>query len=382
MFSLASRLKAQGRDIVDLTIGEPEFKTPEHIKSAAIAAINADVTKYTGSSGNAELRAAICAKFERDNDLVFHSDQILVDSGVKPLLFHAMKAMLNEGDEVILPTPCWTSYPGMVVLAGAKPVYVSCSREAGFKLQAADLERAITPSTKMLLLNSPSNPTGATYNAAEMRALTDVLLRHPDIWVMADDIYEHIVCGDFRFATPAQVEPKLYDRTLTLNGVSKAYSMTGWRIGYAGGPQRLIQAILQVMSQSTGCACSVSQAAAIAALNGPQAFLREWADSYEKRRNFLVAGLRNAPGLACNVPEGAFYLFPSCAELIGKVTPQGQTIASSADFVRFLLQEHGVAVVPGSAFEYDPHFRISYAVSQHVLDQACERMERACRALT
>ena len=382
MFSLASRLKAQGRDIVDLTIGEPSFKTPEHIKRAAIAAINADVTKYTSSSGNLELRRAICAKFERDNGLVFHSDQILVDSGVKPLLFHAMKAMLADGDEVILPTPCWTSYPGMVVLAGARPVFVPCSQDAGFKLQAADLERAITPSTKMLVLNSPSNPTGATYDAAGMRALTDVLLRHPDVWVMADDIYEHVVCGDFKFATPAQVEPLLYDRTLTLNGVSKAYSMTGWRIGYAAGPERLIRAILQVLSQTTGCACSVSQAAALAALNGPQTFLREWAESYEMRRNHLVARLRDVPGLSCNLPEGAFYLFPSCAGLIGKLTPQGQTIGSSTDFVRFLLQEHGVAVVPGSAFEYDPHFRISYAVSLVELERACERIERACRALT
>lgn len=382
MFSLASRLKAQGRDIVDLTIGEPEFNTPEHVKNAAIAAIEANVTKYTSSSGDLALREAICAKFKRDNDLTYHSSQILVDSGVKPLLFHAMKAMLNAGDEVIVPTPCWTSYPGMVALAGAKSVFVPCPQETGFKLQAEDLERVITARTRLILLNSPSNPTGATYSATEMKALTDVLLRHPHVWVLADDIYEHIVFGEFQFATPAQVEPRLYDRTLTLNGVSKAYSMTGWRVGYAGGPEPLIQAILKVLSQSTGCACSVSQAAALAALEGPQKFLCDWAAIYALRRDYVVGQLKNCPGLSCHAPEGAFYLFPSCAGLIGKTTPQGEKIKSSTDFVRYLLERHDVAVVPGSAFEFDPNFRISYAVSMNELERACERIERACGALS
>lgn len=381
MFALAGQMKALGVDVVDLTIGEPEFKTPAHVKRAAIAAIDADLTKYTSSSGAPDLRQAICAKFKRDNQLEFQPDQIVVDSGVKPLLFHAMKALLNAADEVIVPTPCWTSYPGMIALAGATAVFVPCSRESGFKLQAAQLERAITPRTRLLLLNSPSNPTGATYSRSEMQSLTDVLLRHPAIWVIADDIYEHIVFDDFEFVTPAQVEPRLYDRTVTLNGVSKAYSMTGWRVGYAAGPEHLMAAILKVLSQSTGCASSISQAAAMAALDGPQDFLRDWRQSYQARRDYVVARLQSAPGLSCHAPEGAFYLFPCCAGVIGKSTPQARPIRSSTDFVRFLLAHHGVAVVPGSAFEYDPHFRISYAVSMTELEAACDRIENACRAL-
>jgi len=382
IFSLTSRLKEEGRDIIDLGIGEPDFPTPDHVKQAAIDAIEGDFTRYTPVDGISALKSAISDKFSRDNGLAYAPNQIVVDAGAKPLLFHAIQAMVNPDDEVILPVPCWTSYPGMVLLAGARPVTISCPEDKGFKLQADDLEKAITDRTRLIMLNSPSNPTGAAYSGEEMKALTDVLMRHPNIWIIADDIYEHIVFDDFKFATPASVEPGLYDRTLTINGVSKAYSMTGWRIGYAGGPKKLIGGIVKVLSQSAGNPCSISQAAAIAALQGPQDYLAERAAVFRERRDFLVAGLNNINGFSCHAPEGAFYLFPSCAGLIGGVTSDGQKINSSADLATYLLQDAGVAVVPGSAFEYDPNIRLSYATSMDNLKLACDRLEKACHKVT
>lgn len=382
IFSTTSRLKEEGHDIIDLGIGEPDFPTPDHVKQAAIDAINADFTRYTPVDGISALKSAISNKFQRDNDLTYANDQIVVDAGAKPLLFHAMQAMLNPNDEVILPVPCWTSYTGMVLLAGAKPVTVPCPQDKQFKLQASDLEGAITEKTRLILLNSPSNPTGAAYSHDEMKALTDVLIRHPNIWIIADDIYEHIVFDNFVFATPASVEPGLYDRTLTINGVSKAYSMTGWRIGYAGGPKELIDGIVKVMSQSVGNPCSISQAAAIAALEGPQDYLFERAARFKERRDFLVARLNTINGLSCHAPEGAFYLFPSCAGLIGGSTPEGLKINTSTDLASYLLEDAGIAVVPGTAFEYDPNFRLSYATSMENLQIACDRLEQACQGIT
>ena len=382
IFTLANQLKAKGQDIVDLSIGEPDFLTPDHVKQAGISAIQDDLTKYTNVQGNLELRQAISAKFKRDNELDYRPQQIVVDSGAKPLLMHAMQAMLSNGDEVIIPTPCWTSYTGMVTLCNATCVLVACPEDKGFKLQPRDLEAAITENTRLILINSPCNPTGAAYSHAEMKALTEVLLRYPDIWILADDIYEHITYDEFKFCTPAQVEPLLRDRTLTLNGVSKAYSMTGWRIGYAAGPQKLIDGIIKILSQSTGNPCSISQAAAIAALQGSHEFLSERVEIFRQRRNFLCARLNEIAGLSCHNPEGAFYLYPSCAGLIGKTTSDGVEIRQSKDFVKYLLTSHGVAVVPGSAFEYDPNFRLSYATSMETLKVAAERIETACNTLS
>ena len=382
IFTLANRLKAKGQDILDLSIGEPDFLTPDHVKQAGIAAIQEDLTKYTNVQGNLEIRQAISAKFKRDNELDYSAQQIVVESGAKPLLMHAMQAMLNNADEVIIPTPCWTSYPGMVTLCNATCTFVACPEDKGFKLQPQDLEAAITENTRLILINSPCNPTGAAYSPVEMKALTDVLLRYPDIWILADDIYEHITYDGFKFCTPAQVEPLLLDRTLTLNGVSKAYSMTGWRIGYAAGPQKLIDGIIKILSQSTGNPCSISQAAAIAALQGPHDFLHERVEIFRQRRNFLCTGLNQITGLSCHTPEGAFYLYPSCAGLIGKITPDGVEIRQSKDFVKYLLTSQGVAVVPGSAFEYDPNFRLSYATSMETLKVAVERIEIACNSLS
>jgi len=381
VFSLAGQLKAEGRDIIDLSVGEPDFCTPMHIKQAGIEAIQSDVTKYTSCEGTEALKQAISAKLKRDNDLNYGVDNIVVDCGVKPLLFHTLLALLDSGDEVILPTPCWTSYPGMLHLLRAKPVFVRCPQENGFKLSPADLEAAITENTRLVMLNSPSNPTGAAYNAAEMKGLTDVLLRYPNVWVLADDIYEHIVFDGFIHANPVQVEPRLYDRTIVLNGVSKAYSMTGWRIGYAAGPDRLIRALVKVLSQATGCASAMGQAAAIAALNGPQEFLQDWVRIYQERRDYLVSRLNAVSGLTCHAPEGAFYLYPSCRGIIGKKLANGQVLESSIDFAKYLLQACGVAVIPGSAFEFDPHIRISYASSMDALEQACDRIETACNDL-
>ena len=382
IFTLTSRLKEEGRDIIDLSIGEPDFPTPDHVKQAAIDAINADFTRYSPVDGISTLKEAISNKFQRDNNLEYGPDQIVVEAGAKPLLFHAMQAILNPDDEVILPVPCWASYTGMVLLAGAKPVPVPCREDRHFKLQADDLESAITDQTRLILLNSPSNPTGAAYNADELKVLTDVLMRHPQVWIIADDIYEHIVFDNFAFTTPAQIEPALYDRTLTINGASKAYSMTGWRIGYAGGPKKLIAGITKVLSQSVGNPCSISQAAAVAALEGPQDYLGERAALFKERRDFLVERLNTFNGLTCHAPEGAFYLFPSCKGLIGGHTPEGATINSSTDLASYLLESAGVSVVPGAAFEFDPNIRISYATSMDNLEIACDRMEQACREIT
>lgn len=381
IFSLAIALKAEGHDIIDLSVGEPDFTTPAHVKQAGIDAINENQTKYTDVSGTLDMRLAVARKFKRDNGLEFDAAQIVVDGGVKPLLFHALQAMVEPGSEVVLPTPCWASYQGMVTLAGGQAVRVPCPQEKGFKLQPAALDAAITDNTSVVMLNSPSNPTGAAYSRAEMKALTDVLLRHPHVWVLADDIYEHIVFDGFEFATPAQVEPKLFDRTLTLNGVSKAYSMTGWRIGYAGGPTGLVQAIVKILSQNNGNPPSISQVAAIAALDGPQDVLGERAAVFEARRDYVLSRLDTIRGLSCHAPEGAFYLFPDCSGLIGLRRKNGAKIGSSTDLARYFLEEYNVAIVPGAAFDFDPNIRISYATSMKNLILACDRIEQACAAL-
>ncbi len=378
---LARKLKAEGRDIIGLGAGEPDFDTPDHIKEAAIAAIRRGETKYTNVDGTPELKAAIARKFERENGLHYTPQQISVGSGGKQVLYNAFMATLDPGDEVVVPAPYWASYPDMVLLAGGTPVFVRCPENTGFKLQPQDLEAAIGPKTKWVILCSPSNPTGAAYTREELKALTHVLLRHPRVWVMTDDMYEHLVYDGFRFTTAAQVEPGLYERTLTVNGVSKAYCMTGWRIGYAGGPAPLIKAMAMIQSQSTSNPCSISQAAAVAALDGDQSFIARHNAVFQERRDLVVRELNRAPGLRCHKPEGAFYVYPSCAGVIGKRTPDGKTIGSSEDFARYLLESVGVAVVHGSAFGLDPYFRISYATATSVLEEACARIRRACEAL-
>ncbi len=377
----AAELKAQGRDVIGLGAGEPDFDTPDHVKEAAIAAIRSGQTKYTQVDGIKPLKEAIAAKFKRDNGLDYALDQITVNVGGKQTIFNAMMATLNPGDEVIIPTPYWVSYPDMVLLAGGTPVFVQSSLETGFRVTAEALDAAITPRTKWVILNSPSNPSGAAYSAAEIKGLTDVLMRHSHVWVLTDDMYEHIIYDGFAFATPAQVEPGLYERTLTVNGASKAYAMTGWRIGYAGGPKSLIKAIAVIQSQSTSNPCSIAQAAAVAALNGPQDFLAERAAAFRERRDAVVGWLNAAPGLSCPTPQGAFYVYPSCAGLIGKATPEGSTLATDEDVARYLLESVGVAVVHGEAFGLSPHFRVSYATSLSVLEEACGRIARACAAL-
>jgi aspartate aminotransferase len=378
---LARRLKAEGRDIIGLGAGEPDFDTPDHIKEAAIAAIRRGETKYTNVDGTPELKAAIVRKFARENGLTYTTRQISVGAGGKQVLYNAFVATLDPGDEVIVPAPYWVSYPDMVLLAGGTPVFVRCPENTGFKLQPQDLEAAITPRTKWVILCSPSNPTGAAYTRAELKALTDVLLRHPQVWVMTDDMYEHLVYDGFEFTTAAQVEPRLYERTLTVNGVSKAYCMTGWRIGYAGGPVELIEAMAMVQSQSTSNPCSISQAAAAAALDGDQSFIAAHNAVFKERRDLVVRELNRAPGLHCHKPEGAFYVYPSCAGVLGKRTPEGKVLESSEDFARYLLESVGVAVVHGSAFGLDPYFRISYATATPILEEACARIRRACEAL-
>jgi len=377
----ARELKAAGRDVIGLGAGEPDFDTPDNIKDAAIKAIQAGDTKYTAVDGTPALKKAICAKFERENGLKYAPEQITVGVGGKQVLYNALMATLNPGDEVIIPAPYWVSYPDMVELAEGTPVTVSCPAEQGFKLQPADLEKAITPKTKWLILNSPSNPSGAAYTYDEMKALTDVLVKHPHVWVMSDDMYEHLLYDGLKFCTPAQVEPKLYDRTLTVNGVSKSYSMTGWRIGYAGGPKELIKAIGVIQSQSTSNPTSISQAAAVEALNGPQDFIKERAEVFKQRRDLVVSMLNQATGLHCPRPEGAFYVYPSCAGTIGKKTEDGKVINTDEDFVTYLLETEGVAVVQGSAFGLAPHFRISYATSTQELEEACKRIQRFCASL-
>jgi aspartate aminotransferase len=377
----ARDLKAAGRNVISLGAGEPDFDTPDNIKDAAIRAINAGDTKYTAVDGTPALKKAICAKFKRENGLEYAPDQITVGVGGKQVIYNALMATLDPGDEVIVPAPYWVSYPDMVQLAEGTPVFVSCPPEKGFKLQPEDLERVITPKTKWLILNSPNNPTGAAYTKAELKALTDVLVRHPHVWVMTDDMYEHLNYDGFEFSTPAQIEPALYARTLTINGVSKAYAMTGWRIGYAGGPKDLIKAMGVIQSQSTSNPASISQAAAVEALNGPQDFIAERAHAFKERRDLVVSMLNQATGIQCHKPEGAFYVYPSCAGTLGKTTPDGKLIETDEDFVTYLLESEGVAVVQGSAFGLAPFFRISYATSLAELEDACQRIQRACAAL-
>jgi aspartate aminotransferase len=379
--SKARELKAAGRDVIGLGAGEPDFDTPDNVKAAAIKAIQSGDTKYTAVDGTPALKAAISAKFKRENGLDYKPEQITVGTGGKQVLYNALMATLEPGDEVIIPAPYWVSYPDMVLLAEGTPVAVPCPQNNGFKLLPEDLAAAITPKTKWLILNSPSNPTGAAYTKAEMKALTDILVKHPHVWVMTDDMYEHLVYDGFEFTTPAQVEPKLYDRTLTVNGVSKAYCMTGWRIGYAGGPANLIKAMATVQSQSTSNPSSISQAAAVEALNGTQHFIAEHNAVFKERRDMVVDMLNKAPGITCHRPEGAFYVYPSCAGTIGKKTPQGKVIESDDDFVTYILEAEGVAAVQGSAFGLSPFFRISYATSTEALREACTRIQRACKAL-
>lgn len=377
----AAELKAAGMDVIGLGAGEPDFDTPDHIKAAAKAAIDAGATKYTAVAGTLELRQAICAKLKRDNGLDYTPNQIQVACGGKQNIYNAMIATVNPGDEVIIPAPYWVSYPDITLLAEGTPVFVDCPADANFKMTPEALEAAITPKTKWLILNSPSNPTGAAYTRAEMKALTDVLLKHEQVWVMTDDMYELIVYDDFEFVTPAQVEPRLYDRTMTLNGVSKAYAMTGWRVGYAAGPEDVIKAMNKVQSQSTTHTSSISQAAAVAALNGDHSFIKGNNETFKGRRDLVVKMLNEAEGLVCPTPEGAFYVYPSCAGCIGKTTPDGKVIETDGDFVTYLLEAEGVAAVQGTAFGLSPYFRVSYATSNELLTEACTRIQRACAAL-
>ena len=378
----ARELKAAGRDVIGLGAGEPDFDTPAHIIAAAKVAMDAGETRYTAVAGTPELRQAIVDKFKRDNDLDYTPDQISVGCGGKQNIYNALMATLNPGDEVIIPAPYWVSYPDITLLAEGTPVIVDCPAEAGFKLTPEDLEAAITPKTKWLILNSPSNPTGAGYTRADMKALTDVLLKHEHVWVMSDDMYEHLVYDGFEFVTPAQVEPALFGRTLTLNGVSKAYCMTGWRVGYAAGPDEIIKAMNKIQSQSTTHTSSVSQAAAVAALTGPHDFIAKHNAIFVERRDLVVAMLNEAEGLTCPTPDGAFYVYPSCAGMIGKKTPDGKTLKTDEDVVGYLLESEGIAAVHGEAFGLSPHFRVSYATSTELLKEACTRIQRACAALT
>ena len=382
MNTKAGELKAAGHDIIGLAAGEPDFDTPDNIKAAAKAAMDAGKTKYTPPDGIPELKQAICAKFERENGLHYTPSQISVGTGGKQNLYNALMATLNEGDEVIIPAPYWVSYPDMVLLAGGEPVIAQASLQTGFKLTPDQLEEAITPKTKWFIFNSPSNPTGAGYSWDELKALTEVLLRHPHVWVLTDDMYEHLAYDDFKFCTPAQVEPKLYDRTLTCNGVSKAYAMTGWRIGYAAGPEPLIAAMRKVQSQSTSNPCSISQWAAVEALNGTQDFLAPNNEMFKRRRDLVVSMLSEIDGMSCPVPNGAFYVYPSVAGLIGKTSAGGTKITDDEAFATALLEEEGVAVVFGAAFGLSPNFRISYATSDAALTEACTRIQRFCAGLS
>ena len=378
----AAELKAAGRDVIGLGAGEPDFDTPQNIKDAAKRAIDAGRTKYTAVDGIPELKKAICAKFLSENGLTYAPNQISVGTGGKQILYNALMATCNPGDEVIIPAPYWVSYPDMVELAGGTPICVVAGIEQDFKLSPAQLEAAITPKTKWFIFNSPSNPTGAGYTRAELQSLCDVLLRHPQVWIMSDDMYEHLVFDDFVFTTPAQVEPALYDRTLTCNGVSKSYAMTGWRIGYAGGPAHLIKAMGTIQSQSTSNPSSVSQYAALEALTGPQDFLAPNRALFQRRRNLVVAMLNDAVGITCPMPEGAFYVYPDISGCIGKTSPMGVKITDDEVFATALLEETGVAVVFGAAFGLSPNFRVSYATSDEVLREACGRIQKFCASLT
>ncbi len=377
----ARELKAQGRDVIGLGAGEPDFDTPDNVKDAAIAAIRRGETKYTPVSGIVPLREAIAQKFKRENNLDYKPEQTIVGTGGKQILFNAFMATMNPGDEVVIPTPYWVSYPEMVAICGGTPVFAETTIENGFKLTADVLEQAITPKTKWLVMNSPSNPSGAAYTREELRAIADVLLRHPHVWTLTDDMYEHLTYGDFVFTTLAEVEPALYDRTLTMNGVSKAYAMTGWRIGYAAGPIALIKAMDMIQGQQTSGACSIAQWAAVEALNGPQDFVTKNKAIFQNRRDLVVSMLNQARHIVCPVPEGAFYVYPSCAGAIGKTAPSGKVLSNDEDFVSELLQAEGVAVVHGGAFGLGPNFRISYATSEEALEEACSRIQRFTASL-
>jgi len=379
--SLALEMKAAGEDVIGLAAGEPDFDTPDNIKAAAKRAIDAGCTKYTAPDGMPALKEAIAAKFARENTLDYSLSQITVASGGKQVLFNALMATLNDGDEVIIPAPYWVSYPDMVRIAGGTPVIADAKFENDYKLLPRDLEAAITPATKWLIFNSPSNPTGAGYSRAELGALCEVLLRHPHVWVMSDDMYEHLAYAPFKFCTPAEVEPRLYNRTLTVNGVSKAYAMTGWRIGYGGGPEALIRAMRTLQSQSTSNPSTISQWAALEALNGPQDYIRDSLPVFRARRDLVVGMLNGAPGITCPTPDGAFYVYPSIKGCIGKTTPEGRLIANDEDFATALLKSTGVAAVFGAAFGLSPNFRVSYATSEPALITACERIQRFCAAL-
>ncbi|MCJ2011599.1 pyridoxal phosphate-dependent aminotransferase [Methylobacterium sp. J-076] len=381
MTQKARELKASGVDVISLSVGEPDFDTPAHIKQAGIEAIQRNETRYPPVSGIVPLREAIAKKFKRENGLDYKPSQTIVATGGKHILYNALLATLNPGDEVVIPRPYWVSYPEMVGLCGGTAVFAETRMEEGFKLQPAELERVLTPKTKWIILNSPSNPSGAAYSRTEMKALTDVLLRYPDVHVLTDDIYEHLTYGDFEFVTPAQVEPELYGRTLTMNGVSKGYAMTGWRIGYAAGPEALIKAMDFVQGQQTSGATTIAQWAAVAALEGPQDHLATFRAAFQKRRDLVVSMLNQTKGLTCPTPEGAFYVYPSCAETIGKRTEGGKVIETDQDFVTELLMAEGVAAVHGSAFGLGPNLRISYATSDAVLEEACRRIQRFCGSL-
>ena len=379
--TMAAELKAAGKDVIGLGAGEPDFDTPQNIKDAAVAAIAAGKTKYTAPDGIVELKQAICAKFKRDNGLDYAPAQVSVGTGGKQILYNALMATLNPGDEVIIPAPYWVSYPDMVLLAGGEPVIAEASSQTRYKLTPDQLEAAITPKTKWLIFNSPSNPTGAGYTRDELKGLTDVLMRHPHVWVMTDDMYEHLTYGDFEFCTPAQVEPGLYERTLTCNGVSKAYAMTGWRIGYAAGPKSLIAAMRKIQSQSTSNPCSVSQWAAVEALNGPQDYIAANNAIFKRRRDMVVDMLNASEGISCLTPEGAFYVYPSIHGCLGKTSAAGTLIENDETFAKALLEETGVAVVFGAAFGLSPAFRVSYATSDENLEKACTRIQEFCAAL-
>ncbi len=378
----AMELKAAGEDVIGLGAGEPDFDTPDNIKQAGIDAINSGKTKYTPVDGIPELKQAISNKLRRENGLDYKPSQVTVGTGGKQVLYNALVGTLNPGDEVVIPAPYWVSYPDIVRLGGGKPVFIETGIQTNFKVTPEALEAAITPNTKWFIFNSPSNPSGAAYTHDDLKKLTDVLLRHEHVWVLTDDMYEHLTYDGFEFATPAQVEPKLYDRTLTMNGVSKAYSMTGWRIGYAAGPDVLISAMRKLQSQSTSNPCSVSQWAAVEALEGPQEFLAERAEIFKQRRDLVVSMLNQAKGIECPTPEGAFYVYPSCEGCIGKTTPKGKKLENDEDFVTALLEEEGVSVVHGAAFGLSPFFRVSYATSTQALEDACQRIQRFCGSLT
>lgn len=377
----ARELKAEGRDVIGLGAGEPDFDTPDNIKEAAIDAIQRGETKYPPVPGIAPLREAVAEKFRRENGLDYEPEQTIVATGGKQVLYNALAATLDPGDEVLIVEPFWVSYPDMVLLNGGEPRFVGTSIENGFKLTPDTLDRALTSRTKWLIFNSPSNPSGAAYSREELRAIADILLKHPDVWVLTDDMYEHLLYTDEPFATLAEVEPKLYERTLTMNGVSKAYAMTGWRIGYAAGPVELIRAMTKVQGQQTSGACSIAQWASVEALTGTQDFIPVRREAFRERRDLVVSMLNQATGIACPTPEGAFYVYPSCAGTIGKTGPSGKTIETDEDFVTELLESEGVAVVHGSAFGLGPNFRISYATSTQALEEACTRIQRFCNAL-